>query len=232
LKNPAPLYLIRSTNKSPLQGGSPDLSGQGGVGASGTKSPASKYKLAGLRLPKQLWPAKAGGSSGLRPPKRLRPAEAGFALRMTIVLLRIGVFLFIPLLGGVRGGFSFAQSTAGIDTSNADTGRVEIIQDSKIAALVKKHIAINKRQKGIPGYRVQIFFGSKRKDALEVKADFLNKYPDINAYTKYDEPYFKVRVGDYRTQLKAQKCQNQISGDFPNAFIVEDLIRQPFLIDN
>jgi len=93
---------------------------------------------------------------------------------------------------------------------------------------VKKRIAINKRQKGIPGYRVQIFFGSKRKDALEVKADFLKKYPDINAYTKYDEPYFKVRVGDFRTQLKAQKLHKEISGNFPNAFIVNDLIAAPF----
>ena len=31
------------------------------------------------------------------------------SLRMTVVLLYIGVFLFIPLLGGVRGGYSFAQ---------------------------------------------------------------------------------------------------------------------------
>ena len=118
------------------------------------------------------------------------------------------------------------------DTNNADTGKIEIIQDSRIQALLDKHIAINKKQKGIPGYRVQIFFGSKRKDALEMKAEFLNKFPDINAYTKYDEPYFKVRVGDFRTQLKAQKFYKEISGDFHNAFIVQDLIILPFLNDN
>lgn len=118
------------------------------------------------------------------------------------------------------------------DTSITDTGSVEIIQDLRIPALVKKHIAINEKQKGIPGYRVQIFFGSKRKDALGVKADFLEKYPDIDAYTTYDEPYFKVRVGDFRTQLKAQKLHKEISGDFPNAFIVNDLISMPFLNDD
>src|SRR3990170_5382418 len=110
------------------------------------------------------------------------------------------------------------------DTINSDTGRVEIIQDGRIAALVEKHIAINEKQKGIPGYRVQIFFGSKRKDVLEVRTDFLAKYPDIGAYIQYDEPYFKVRVGDFRTQLKAQKFYKEISGGFPNSFIVEDLI--------
>lgn len=108
---------------------------------------------------------------------------------------------------------------------NADTGNVELIRDPRIDALLEKHIAINKKQKGIPGYRVQIFFGSKRKDALNLKADFLKKYPDIDAYTEYDEPYFKVRVGDFRTQLKAQKFHKELSGDFPNAFIVNDLIK-------
>ena len=115
------------------------------------------------------------------------------------------------------------------DTINSDTGRVEIIQDGRIAALVEKHIAINEKQKGIPGYRVQIFFGSKRKDVLEVRTDFLAKYPDIGAYIQYDEPYFKVRVGDFRTQLKAQKFYKEISGGFPNSFIVEDLIVLPEL---
>ena len=143
---------------------------------------------------------------------------------------RIKFFIFILTLSGFDTEIVSACRPAN-DTSNADTGRVEIIQDSRIAALVEKHIAINEKQKGIPGYRVQIFFGSNRKDALKMKADFLNKYSKINAYTKYDEPYFKVRVGDYRTQLKAQKFHKEISGNFPNAFIVQDLIILPFLID-
>jgi len=42
-----PLYLIRSTNKSPLEGGSPARAGQGGVDASGTKSPDTEYQPAG-----------------------------------------------------------------------------------------------------------------------------------------------------------------------------------------
>jgi len=42
-----PLYLIRSTNKSPLEGGSPARAGQGGVDASGTKSLDTKYQPAG-----------------------------------------------------------------------------------------------------------------------------------------------------------------------------------------
>ncbi|MBN4051590.1 tetratricopeptide repeat protein [bacterium AH-315-M05] len=55
---------------------------------------------------------------------------------MTVVLLCVGVFLFIPLLGGVRGGFSFAQSTAVIDslkkvlkTTKEDTTRIKTLNE-------------------------------------------------------------------------------------------------------
>ena len=115
--------------------------------------------------------------------------------------------------------FSPILQTGGeIDTS------IKLIQDPRIDALIKKQVAINEKQKGIPGYRVQIFFGFHKKGAIEVKQDFLEKYPDTEAYILYDQPYFKVRVGNCRTRLKAKKLYNEISVDFHNGFIVEDLI--------
>ncbi|MFH1319044.1 MAG: SPOR domain-containing protein [Bacteroidota bacterium] len=132
-----------------------------------------------------------------------------------ISLFFISVFI-VPVLYG--------QVTYN-DTNN--TGMIEIIQDPRIDALVKKHIAINEKQKGIQGYRVQIFFGSKKRNALEVKTDFTEKYPTVEAHLLYDQPYFKIRVGDFRTRLKAEKLSKEISGDFPNAFIVSDLITMP-----
>ena len=143
--------------------------------------------------------------------------------------MKIIVFFIFILFSITPAPYQGAITVCKNDTINADTGKAEIIQDSRIAALVEKHIVINEKQKGIPGYRVQIFFGSKRKDVLEVRTDFLAKYPDIGAYIQYDEPYFKVRVGDFRTQLKAQKFYKEISGYFPNSFIVEDLIVLPEL---
>lgn len=109
-------------------------------------------------------------------------------------------------------------------------GAVEIIEDEKITKLVATHIRINDSLGTIPGYRLQLFFTSGvngKKLAQEVEADFIKKYPEINAYLLWDSPNYKVRVGDFRTRLDALKFQDEIKVDFPSAYLVQDDIKLP-----
>jgi hypothetical protein len=106
-------------------------------------------------------------------------------------------------------------------------GSVEISRDGRVDSLVQKHIRINEQKQSIPGYRIQIYFGSLRTKAGEVKSDFLKKYPEVGAYNRYDPPNFKVRVGDFQTRLEALKFQKQLHTEFPAAFIVKDDISLP-----
>ena len=46
-------------------------------------------------------------------------------------------------------------------------------QDEAINALMDKHIALGKARNAMPGYRVQIFFGDTREDAIKQKTEFL-----------------------------------------------------------
>jgi hypothetical protein len=104
---------------------------------------------------------------------------------------------------------------------------VEVIQDYRIKKLVDHHIAINEKKRTISGYRVQIHFGNLREPAKEVKSKFLSLYDNVPAYEIYQQPNFKIRVGDFRTKLEATKLLKEISSDFPNAFIVPDDISLP-----
>jgi hypothetical protein len=109
-----------------------------------------------------------------------------------------------------------------------DSGKVEIIQDAKIAAFVTKHVKINEKNGGkTEGYRVQIHFGTDRSKARDIKAKFLLKYQEIGAYEIYEQPNFKIRTGDFRTRLEAYKFLKEISADFPGSFIVHDNIELP-----
>lgn len=119
---------------------------------------------------------------------------------------------------------SFGQS--------ADTGKVEIIQDARIDILIEKHIALNKKQTGIPGYRVQIFFDSgnnARNKANKIRAEFLLKFKDVESYVIFQSPNYKVRVGDFRTRMEAQGFLKEISDLYPNAYTVKDEIQFPSL---
>jgi hypothetical protein len=109
-----------------------------------------------------------------------------------------------------------------------DSSGVTLVQDKRINELVNRHVASNKAERGLmPGFRVQIFFGASKKSALKEKAGFVEKLPDYEGYVIYDAPYFKVRVGDFRTHLQAQKLHKELYEEYPGAFIVKDMIPIP-----
>ncbi len=105
-----------------------------------------------------------------------------------------------------------------------DSNNINLVQDKRIGQLIEKHISINQGEKGKKGYRVQIFFGSSKKQAMEIKALFIEAHPDQESYVVYDVPYFKVRTGNFRTRIEAVKLQSEIGEEFPGCFIVQDRI--------
>lgn len=107
--------------------------------------------------------------------------------------------------------------------------QVHVTSFSALDSLVARNIELNKSTNGIQGYRVQIFFGSERKNATDAKAKLLQLLPDEEVYLIYQQPYFKVRVGDYRTRLEAEAVYRKLIGDFDKAFIVPDKINLPKL---
>jgi hypothetical protein len=131
--------------------------------------------------------------------------------------------LFI-LVVGLLPLFSFSQ------TQTNDTGTIQILQDGRVDQLVNKHVLLNQRSQGIDGYRIQIFFDSgnnSKTNARSIYEGFLAKYPSMKAYLTFKAPNYKVRVGDFRTKLDAQRFLNVIIVDYPNAWIIADQINLP-----
>jgi len=118
------------------------------------------------------------------------------------------------------------------DSLQIKAGKVDIIRDSKIDSIVNMHIAYNKSQDGIMGYRVQIFFDAGNNSlnkAEAVSEQFQTLFPGDTAYISFTEPYYKVRIGDFRTRLEAEGYMQKILKDYPNAFVIKDMIRFPEL---
>ncbi|MEK6614693.1 MAG: SPOR domain-containing protein [Bacteroidota bacterium] len=141
-----------------------------------------------------------------------------------ISLLTFQFFLFLPLIF-----FSiFAKAQSSGDSLKQFTVDSNIIQDKRVNELVLKHILINESKKGkMKGYRVQIHFGTEKAKAIDVKSKFMTQYNNVPSYLDYHQPYFKIRVGDFRTKSEAYKLLQEISGDFTGAFIVSDDIELP-----
>jgi len=121
--------------------------------------------------------------------------------------------------------FIFFTVTAGAQTR----GKVEVIKDARIDTFAAHRLELNKGADAmtINGFRVQIFTGENRKDAYNAQAKFQEQFPDTKSYIIYNEPNFKVRVGDFRTRLDAEKLQNDLKKLFTGMFIIQEKITPP-----
>ncbi len=112
----------------------------------------------------------------------------------------------------------------------AQKGTVKEVKDPLIDSLIARRIALNKgvTKDGTPivvyGYRVQIFFGTNRNDAYNEQARFKNLYPEFNTYISYTQPNYRVKVGDFRTRMEAQKMLTELRPIFPTLFIFNERI--------
>lgn len=113
--------------------------------------------------------------------------------------------------------------------SSADT--VIMVKDARLDVLVAKQSHINKRTAMMTstglykGYRLQVISTAKRDDANKMKTDLMNRFPEQKAYTLFQSPNFKVRIGNFLKKEDAEKYRNQISKFFPKGiYIVEDTI--------
>jgi hypothetical protein len=109
-------------------------------------------------------------------------------------------------------------------------GSIEINTDSNIQQVLDAYAQLMLEQPGMDGFRIQIFNdsgnNSKQVD-MNAKKNFETIFPEIEAYISFEEPNYKVRVGNFRTKLDAEGCRKKIASTYPNAFVVPDFIEFP-----
>ncbi|UCG26780.1 MAG: SPOR domain-containing protein [Bacteroidales bacterium] len=157
-------------------------------------------------------------------------------MRNKVILALAVLLLSVIVVRGQNDQDNVSGNRRGINIMEeqfqTDQGRVQIYQDPRIDILLQRHIAYNRKKGGINGFRIQIYFGSghtARENANESKARFLSYFPETRAHILYQSPFYKVRVGDFRTKNEALKFYRDVQRRFPNAYIVPDIIEFPEL---
>ena len=142
---------------------------------------------------------------------------------MKILLILPAVLLFATANG---------QGQKYQEKNNRFHDNVVVHQDSRIDSLIQDLTALNKKFPEIEGYRVMIFFdaGNNSKDtSYRVMKTFEKEYPDVPAYVSFNPPYYRVRVGDFRSEMEAKRFLNRIKYDYPNGWVVKTSISLPKL---
>lgn len=117
----------------------------------------------------------------------------------------------------------FASLAADTPSTSVVHGEVTYHADERLMRFLD---AYPDKEKVIPGYRVQIFLGGKT-EAQRVRQAFMQRYPETPAYLSYMAPNFRVRVGDLRTRLDAERLRQSIRTEHPGCYVVLDAIEPP-----
>ncbi len=107
-------------------------------------------------------------------------------------------------------------------------GSLNIVAPKALDNLVEKKKIYDSFNSKYNGYRVQIYFeaGANSKDGAFEAANRLHSIDStLAAYISYSSPYYRVRVGNYKNKLDAEKCKNFLQTYFNGCFIVNEEIK-------
>ena len=103
-------------------------------------------------------------------------------------------------------------------------GNIEINQSNKLDSIIKLKRELNSK---IQNLRIQIYSGD-RDNAEQMIKEFIEIFNDTTADVIYETPNYKVWVGNYYTQLEADKRLIEIRKKFRSAFIFRPEIQEIF----
>lgn len=113
-----------------------------------------------------------------------------------------------------------------------DMPRVRVHQDSLMEMLLKEKIYGKSAQIEINGFRVQIFSSNRQQTAKEEALVLEKKMTEALStavYVTYIAPFWKVRLGNFRTYDEANAFKVQLITQFPelqgDTYIVRDKIQ-------
>jgi len=125
----------------------------------------------------------------------------------------------------VRNGLTSENPVTIVDKINRlDKGKgvVRVIQDKSIVSrLGRPSQSVVAREKDIveiTGWRIQVFAGNDQRlskaEAFRKETDIKTSFPELPTYVHYAAPFWRLRVGDFRTYKEAEDLMVQLKRFF------------------
>ena len=109
---------------------------------------------------------------------------------------------------------------------------VQIIQDSTMTVLLDEAVNGKREMVEIDGFRVQVYSSNQQQTAKGEALDLETRLKDKisqTLYVQYLPPFWKVRIGDFRTYEEAKEYKKLFVQQYPDlmgdTYIVRDKIQ-------
>ena len=129
--------------------------------------------------------------------------------------------IFISVMCCLLPVVSYSQDSTTISTNK----NFSVKQDANIAGLLYQYKDYNRKREFAEGFRIQIMYTDVRDEVYKSKGAMYKEFPDLSSYVEYEQPYYKLRVGDFKSRLEATYYLQQVVTLYPGAFIVRDKIK-------
>lgn len=135
--------------------------------------------------------------------------------------------LCLLLISAVAGAQKFEQLQADMQDN------VTLNQDAAISSLLQDKIdGTEGTMVEITGYRVQIYSSNSQQtakaEALKLEKKVLDENLEVEVHVLYTPPFWKVRLGDFRTKEEAEILKEEIIRRMPelqgDTYVVRDQI--------
>ncbi len=124
------------------------------------------------------------------------------------------------------------DSIVSIVESINSSGNIKVSQPQIISDKVQRNIAIQQENSDTDdqqttsatatrtGYRIQVFDDNNprtaRSQAQERKAQLQQKFPQYRTYISFNSPYWRVKLGDFRSRGEADNALEELKVVFPS----------------
>ena len=75
-----------------------------------------------------------------------------------------------------------------------------------------------------PGFRIQLYIGNERLQAENAKMQINQNFPELSPYLSYNQPTYKLKVGDFMRRLDAERYYGQIKQLIGSAVLIPDKV--------
>jgi hypothetical protein len=103
-------------------------------------------------------------------------------------------------------------------------GQVTINEGSEITRVMKAYKEASIANEYIDGWRIVIINTNDRREMESARAKFAAMYSYIKMHWEHALPYYKIKVGAYKTKLELESFLRTLKPDFPRAIPIRSRI--------
>ena len=109
--------------------------------------------------------------------------------------------------------------------------QISFTEQSEVKNLMERYISLGKSEDQIDGWRIKLVSTTDRRKMESTRYRFQSAFPEMKAYSKYENPYYSLTAGAFETRFDLEPMLVKIKETLPAAIPFRDRIEKTELFE-